>query len=292
MIELGAGDKADLLLHGLSRRGFGVPALLDLMGEHPGRGLGSGHSQNIPVPLLDRSKSVGVGHILPVDFGKILDPGKDVDKMISEQGQRASGAVFSVGFNLIHAIFDMNHEAGDLKRWEKAMPRALASTSRAYRAFTEGRERGKGGPQGAATIVPYDIRDTEQMAEVIAMALGYTPLRQAAAWDRIIATNEVNAHFDIEREVLMKQFYEANAGGNQKEIDRVTGKIIDFNEGLPDWAKGKSITQKGASQSLKAKQMDREAKEAGLPISRKGVDLYQHIQSLFPESVVDVRRVK
>lgn len=302
------GDKADLVLHGLSRRGYGLPALLDMIGEHPGRGLGSvdasqasgfgdtlggmKHSQNIPAPVLDRSKAVSMGRILPVDIEKLFDPGKDINKALAEQGQRASGAILGVGFNLYRALFDIQSPEGDVKRWEQAMPRALASVSRAYRAFDEGRERGKGGPSGAATLVPYDVRDTEQMAEVIALAMGYTPLRQAAKWDSIMATQEVNASFDLQREILLKQNFEASAGGRQEEIDKVKSAIMDYNEGLPDWAQGKKITGEGADRSLDAHYRDRDAKEAGLPSARQNTELYRRIQSLFPESVVDVRRVK
>ena len=47
---------------------------------------------------------------------------------------------------------------------------SLGALSQAYRAYSEGRERGRGGIHTASTIVPYDVRDPEQMMEVIATA--------------------------------------------------------------------------------------------------------------------------
>ena len=47
-------ELADIALHGISRVGFGIPAVMDMVG--------------IPVAETDMSRSVGLGQILPVDI--------------------------------------------------------------------------------------------------------------------------------------------------------------------------------------------------------------------------------
>lgn len=286
----------DLVLHGLARRGFGLPGLIDLLGSpitgNPGRGLTSQHSKNIPYPILDRSRALSMGNILPVDIGKMMEPTNDLNRTISDQTVKASGAVFSVGFNLYKSLMDTKMAVTDAKRWEPAMPRALGSVSRAYRAFSEGRERAKGGPNSAPTIVPYDIRDTEQMMEAIALAGGYQPLRQQAKWDSIMAKAEVTAFYDFTRKGLLDQYFEASRGQNPNEIAKVREAIIQFNKGLPDYAKGKAITADTVRQSTMARTRTLQAREAGTTVQKTNVGISRYVDTLFPESVVDVRRVR
>lgn len=288
----------DIVLHGLARMGFGLPALVDMMGSKPGRGLSSGMpGQNVPFPVLDRSRALSMGNILPFEVGKLMSPQKDVNATIAEQTQKASGAVFSVGFNAYKALQNQGDEEG-MKRWEHAMPRALSSASRSYRAFTEGRERGKGGPNSAPTIVPFDTRDTrdtrdtEQMMEALAMAAGYQPLRVQAKWDSILAKVEVQKFYDMRREALLHQMFEATSGKIPQEIDAVRKDIIKYNQELPAFAKGKAILPETLQTSIEARQRSRISKEIGTPAQATNVGISRYVDTLFPETTVDVRRVR
>jgi hypothetical protein len=292
LVEM-VGDKADVVLHGLARRGWGIPAIVDLIGEAPGRGLGSGHAQNVPLPVLDRSKAGGMGHLLPINIGKLLDP-TDIDKAIAKEIQNASGAAFGVGFNLLRLMMELQQTSGkaDPRSWERAMPRALASAHSSYRAYRDERVHSKGGPNGAPTVVNYDPRDTEQLMEVIARAAGYMPLRESARWDLIIAQAEVTKKFEMEQKLILEQRYEAHMGGREEEIERSIEAVQRYNEALPDWARGYAITADNLEQSIMGKIRDKNAKEAGIPVQRRAQAPAAHVQSLFPESTVDVRRVK
>lgn len=290
MVEM-TGDKSDVILHGLARRGFGIPALMDLLGEAPGRGLGSGHSQNVPMPVLDRSKAISMGRILPIDIGALFDP-TDTDKAISQQTQRAAGAVFGVAFNFYRAAMDTSTGSGDLKRWEKAMPRALASASRAYRAFDEEKVRGRGGPESGPAVVRFDLRDTEQAAEIAAMALGYTPLRVSAKWDSIMAQQEIVKKLQIEQRIVLQNRFEAQKGQRPEEILRANQAIRDYNAALPEWGRGYKISFDMLHRSMEARERDRIMKEAGVPAQRRDRPIADYIHKLFPESVVDVRKVR
>lgn len=288
----------DLVLHGFSRAGFGVPAIVDMLGgvakgqPGSGRGLQTGeHSHNIPFPVLDRSKALSMGNILPFEVGKLLDVNKDVPNVIAEQTQKASGAVFSVGFNM-YKMFQAiaKGDGGDLKTYEKAMPRALASLSRAGRTTYEGRERGKGGPAGAPTVTPYDIRDPEQMMEILSIGMGYQTLRQQSKWDSIMANAEVKGFFDLKRTTLLEQSYEARTSGNPKEIEAVNEAIKKFNLELPDFAKGKGIRADTVVDSMRQRTIARISKERGVPQKKEDVGISNYVHGLFPESTVDVRR--
>jgi hypothetical protein len=294
----------DIVLHGLARRGGGPPALLDLLGSFatgkPGRGFEAprhvkgealGFGVNVPFPVFDRSKALSMGSLL-LDIPKMFAPQDDVNRAIAEGGQRASGAVFSVGFNIYKAIMDAHLPLNDMKRWERAIPRELGAISRSWRAFSEGRERSKGGPASGSTIVHYDRYDTEQMMEMIGMAGGYMPLRQQARWDNIMAKVEVQKHYDMHRNALLEQFFEAQSNGKPEVIQAVKDAIHKFNSELPDWARGRAISGETVQRSYKGRERAKQLREAGIPAQAGNVPIAAEIDRLYPESTIDVRRVR
>jgi hypothetical protein len=201
--------------------------------------------------------------------------------------------VFSVAFNLYKAAMNPSGESGFLKRWEPGMPRALGDLSQAYRAYSEGRERSKGGgPNSAATVVPFDVRDTEQMMEVIAMALGYQPMRLQAKWDSILAKAEVTAFYNMTRNGLLQQYFEANRGGIPQEIEATLEKIRDYNDELPDWNRANVITPDVLKNSVTNRAREVNARESGIPTQRRNIGISREVDRLFPETTVDVRRVR
>lgn len=230
-----------------------------------------------------------MGMLSPVDLGRMMTPTDKLDHTIAEQAQKASGAVFSVGFNTYKAIMDDNLAWNDWKRWERAMPRVVGDASQMFRAFNEGRER-SGGPAGGSTIVSYDTRDTEQMMEAISIALGYQPLRLQTKWDSIMAKAELEKYYDIQQKGLLANFYEAVAGKTESEIDSVRQAIGQFNSGLPDWAKSRQITGDMVQKSVEGHFRVKARRDAGVPLHDTNVPLAQEIDRLYPESVIDVRR--
>jgi hypothetical protein len=294
----------DLVLHGVSRKSFGAAAVLDLLGSffsgNPGRGLEapkygaagkSGFGQTVPFPSLDLSRSIGTGNILPIDAGKTFGPAaqEDINQSISQTTQRASGAFFSTAFNIYKAAVGSKLPANDWKRWENAMPRSIAAVSSSFRSYNEGRERSTGGPQGGATLVPYDVRDTEQFAELVAKGLGFTPERESAQRDLTMAQLEASKFLMLQKQTLMGNFYEALAGQNSEEIDRVNEAIRTFNGDLPDYMKSEAITSKALMSSTKGHVRGRVAKESGVPVQKKMTPAYREIEKLYPGATVDVR---
>jgi hypothetical protein len=287
----------DMIIGGLARRGYGIPALLDMLGSFatgtPGRGFdGKMAGQNVPFPVLDRHRAITLGPLLPVELGKVFDPTDDVNRTIAEQSQRASGAVFSVAFNMYKAIMDNKLAATDPKRWERAIPRELADITRTWRAFNEGRERSRGGVASAPTIAEFNWRDSEQAGEMVAMAAGYQPLRVQAKWDSIMAKVEVEKFYEMQQKTLFGQLFEARKANNPGEVDSVLESIRRFNRELPPIARGYTITSENALKSIQGRERELVARERGVPTQKRNVPISRYVDTLFPETTVDVRRVK
>lgn len=271
---LGGKIKPDLLLHGISRYGMGIPWVADMVG--------------VPLPYLDRSKAIGLGHILPIDFGTLLGPERDQSRAIADNAQRASGAAFGVGFNMYKALTDGALDWNDFKRWEKAMPRTLASISKSWRAYSEGQERNRLGN----SLVRFDVNDPRELMEVMAMAMGYQPLRLSATWDRIIAEREAVMFWDLRRQGLMRQMYQATRGSDRDQVKSVQEAIRKFNADLPPEARGKAITGDALRQSFQTRARNQQLQEGGLSPQRSNNPILREIQRLHPEAEVDVRRVR
>lgn len=273
---------ADMVLHGVARQGYGIPAFMDMLGGTVG--------VDIPMPKFDRSAAISAGTLLPVELGKLFGPPtQSTDTVIAGQAQKASGAVFGAGFNVYKALTNQNIDASDTKRWERAVPRALGNVAKAYRVGTEGREKNSKG----ATVVKYDVRDAEQLMEVIGMAAGYTPYRQSLQWNRIMAGQEAVKLWDIRRTGLMKQMGNAVLGRDEKEIERVKGAIKEFNSGLPPEARGKAISSDVLRQSIGTQARSRQAQEAESSVKKSDIPILRKVQELYPESqATSVRKVR
>lgn len=278
----GVRQFADMILHGTSRQGYGIPAFMDMLGGTVG--------VDIPMPVFDRSASVSAGTLLPVELGKLFGPPtQSSEAVIAGQAQKASGAVFGAGFNIYKALTNHKIDADDTKRWERAVPRALGSLAKAYRVGQEGRERTSTG----STLVSYDVRDPQQLFEVMGIAAGYTPYRQSLQWNRVMAGQEVVKLWDIQRNGLMKQMGNAVLGRDQKEIDRVREAIVKFNHNLPEAARGKAITSDTLRASLGTQARTRAAQEAEISVKKSDIPILQEVKKLYPESQrTSVRKVR
>jgi len=275
------GDKADLILHGVSKYGYGIPQAMDMLGGTVG--------VDIRMPTFDRSRAISAGTLLPVDFGALFGPPtRAQDAIIAEQAQKASGALFGTAFNMYKALTAQTSSMDDFKRWEKAMPRGVASVSKAFRMGSEGRDRNSKG----ATIVKYDVRDSQQLMELIGMSMGYTPAVQTQYWDRTMAGVEAVRLWDIQRTGLMKQMGNAVLGKDQKEITRVKDAIQRFNSTLPREAAGKAITGDVLRQSIGTQAQSRAAQEAEVSVKKSDIPILHEVQRLYPDAkATSVRRV-
>jgi len=277
-VEVLGMKSPEYLVRGLGSRGYGISALLDMIGE-------------FPYPVLDRSRAVSMGNVLPVDFGELLGPQASRDPM----GGFAKGVAKGLGvpggyaLNVYKAIENSRMDPMEFKRWERVVPRWLASISQATRVMREGGERSSTG----ALMVRFDARDPEHMAEMLAMAMGYRPARSAEKWNQVIAEREAVVYWDLRRQMLLNQFWIARRGGDKEEIERVRGAIRGFNKevfGTP--ARGKVITGQTIERSMQGRLRSQAAQETGTPRTLGDIPIARDIQRLYPNAEVDVRRIR
>lgn len=270
---------ADVLIHGVSSGGYGIPAIMQQFG--------------VPFPKTNRSAAIGLGGILPIDPNLLFGPQGDEDRALLQNVQRAGGAAFGTAFGMARAlsgIVDGTFPGNDFKSWEKLMPRSLRAISKAYRGFSEGEERSNTG----ATVVKFDINDPEQMMELIAQAGGYQSTREAREWDRILAISEVRAFWNSERGGLLRQYDRARRGGDKGTVKRVLGAIKNYNSLLPKDVLLKRITSETLSRSFKARERARQAFENRTTVQRSDRGIARGFRELFarPEDIVSITRTR
>lgn len=260
----------DMLLHGMSVHGFGLPHVMNALGGSVG----------LPrfFPTMDRHGSIGMGNILPFEPGKLGGPSKDVKGNELAQIQRASGAGFSNIFALYNFL-NSQSSIGDLKRWEGIMPRFMSNLSHAWRYHSEGLERNRAG----GNVIKFDPNDTEQMAEILGRAMGYQPRRLIAQYETIQAKQEAATYWDLRKGILLRQFGTALQGKNLEEKERVIQAIRNYNNELPAEAKAKGISGQVLRESVQARMRNNARTEQGLPTSKQNFQLFKSLDKYFPE---------
>ncbi len=267
---------ADVLLHGISRRGYGIPAVMDMLGEHQ-------------FPVIDQSASIGIGAISPVPLAPLLGPVADVNDAIATTGQRAAGAAFGFGFNVYKSLANTQLSPTDMKRYEPMVPRAMRNMSQMYRAFSEGQERTASG----APVVRFDVNDTEQMMEALSLGMGFRPLRETASYDRTRMTADAIQFWDLRRQGLLQQLDWARQREDKQAFEDTIRAIQKFNRDLPDEAKPKRITRDSIVTSLKSKAKSRALIGQNIAPVRSNRLIGQEINRLFPEAgVVEQKPVR
>jgi hypothetical protein len=254
----------DLLIHGLSAQGFGLPHVANSMGWHA-------------FPTVDLSKSVGFGDVLGFDPFKPLGPVRDPEKELFRQGVRAAGAAFSLPINLYEFAAGADNFTS-LKKYENIMPRWLGSLSKAYRFGTQGQETNAAGN----AVVKFDPADTQQMMEILGRAGGLQPRRLTEEWSRIQATSQASTFWDLKRQGLMRQFGDAVKKNDDEGRERVIEAIRNYNQTLPDEARTKAITSKELKASIQQRMRVKALQEEGLPSSKANIPFAQEAEKYYP----------
>lgn len=261
---------AELLTHGLSRYGFGLPALGDLVGMR--------------LPTLDQSSSMGLGMISPVDVGQLFGPvgQKDPNTMISEQMKQAAGAVYGFGFALYKFLEGVQGDPMNARRWFQIMPRIVRNTWQAAETaqtgvYSFGAQR--------LPIASFDPRQTDDALGLIAIANGYTPLKVTSQWDRRNAIEEVTAYWDFKRQLLFNQMDAAIRGGDSAEIGSVNAAIRQYNSEVPKEALGKQIKGSELRDALRGRAKARLLQEQNLAPSKSNRAITSDVGRLFPDAV-------
>ena len=262
----------DLFLKGASRVGFGIPAAMDALG--------------LPMSGFDMSSNIGLGQVIP-GVAQLGRPGVEFDARAASIATDTAGAAFGIGINIIQAMTDDSYPIDDMKRWERAMPRALRNLHKAARFYNEGRERTRTG----TTILEFNKNDPYQMSEIIAQGLGFSPTRLSRKWDRLRMEQEATIYWRVRRQLLMSAFDRALVTDDKPGKKDVISDIRTYNNEVPFNEMG--ISNKELGQSMQARKQSRLLQERGIAKSLRERRLVKDVQSLFPEvTIEDARKMK
>jgi len=254
----------DMLMHGLSSRGFGIPTVMHSLGMNW-------------FPTVDMSKSVGFGDVLGFDPFAPLGATKNPKEEELRQVTRAAGAAFGLPLS-IYDFASSNQNFTDLKKYEAIAPRFLGNLSHAYRWATQGKEVNSAGN----AVVRFNVADTEQMMEILARVGGFQPKRLTQEWEAISAINEAGAFWDLRRSGLLRQFAETVKTKDPENRQRVVEAIKKFNHDLPPEARGKAITTQQLQSSVQQRLRVQQMQESGLPAAKSNVPIAREMEKYYP----------
>jgi hypothetical protein len=261
---VGGEQTADILLHGASRVGFGIPAALS--------GLG------VPSGSIDLSGSLSMGRLVPGLAKGLQNDSSNFTELLGDVTREIAGPVLGVPFAMYQSLTDKALAADDPKRWERALPRALRDVTRSSRYLAEQRERDTRG----ATVVQFDPNDVSDQMDALAVGLGFQPTQVTRQWGAIEAQREVQMYWKGQRKVLMDSYARARRLNDVEGTQDARAAIKEFNEEVPD-AKMK-ITHESLKKSIATRKREALAKESRTPTAKALRGVSADVQTLFPEA--------
>ena len=254
----------DLILHGLSSSTFGLANIGEYMGW--------------PVPSVDLSGSLSMGRILP--FTDLLQPGRaeSFEEFVTRGGERAGGAFISGAAGIGRAIFDDNPD--QWKRWEKAMPAALRSVSKAARYAVRGGEE----TQSGVGIADFDMHDTREKMELVLQSLGFTPREVSKGWEEFIAVQQTIRYYESWKGMLLSSFNDAYDMKDDEQKKEVRQRIKEYNRQVPFGEM--KITSRSLLDSRRSYQRSHVLNERGIDPQRSYRRLRSEVQDVFESEEV------
>lgn len=262
----------DLVLHGISREGFGLGLL----------------PQSWGAPRFDASANGSLGKIIPglAELAHGIAQGKDKD-LWGDAAQRAAGAGYGMIFSLMHYIQEPPGTM-DSKKWEQLLPRAARGWAKAWRYGVD--------PQAETTsagakIVQFDVRDPGDLSTVIAQALGFTPTKVSERWELQREMNDSLQIYRGRRAALYAQMNRALLDGNPEVVKDVAAAIERYNEAvmkLGDFGQAIKTTQ--LISSLKQRNSKVQLMEQLGVVNKNELGVMERMKDLYPG--VRVEKVK
>ncbi len=257
-------EQPDLLTHGLGRYyGLGPLSTLTALGA--------------PIPYVDISGSVSMGRYIP-GVEELLANERDPDAKFGRTVAAALGPVAGIPYNLWKT-----YESSDpdiWKKWERAMPVAVKSLSKATRLGARGEETFRGG----GTVVPYDIHDMETRVALLSQAFGFTSTKLSQKYELMGIKDDMRRYYSLRRQMLMEDYAYAIENTNREAIADARRAVYEFNNGLPDGAGALRISQRILSDSIKQRKRRARLRTMGLP-NEKGLRApFQQVDQLIPSA--------
>lgn len=239
----------DLIMHGVSRYGFGIPD-------------------------VDLSGSVSLGRPIRATEPLLREDAKFTDQF-SDTAQSVGGAVLSIPIEIWK--FAASDKADSWKDAERIMPSIGRGITQSYRYLSEEVAKINGGKD-----IPIGGIDTAEGAYKGAMTAAGFQLREITTErERVFATRETQHYYAARRKELMGE-YEYALNSKQPEAVKDVGKAIaQYNREIP--FKTYAISIGDLQASLKQKAMRNSLEEAGLVGSKAGADVAIEYAPAFPK---------
>lgn len=201
----------ELLMNGVSGGG-GIPGVPDVSGST---------GQGRVLPFVDTALDVAHG---TVDYKTA------VEREVRDLGGAPAGMIMDIAKSLI----DDGPES--FKFFKALTPRFLGQLGETYRAVSEGGVQDSAGNM----LAPMDTSNPRDIAELIAMAMGFPSARVRKAQQANWAAKEHIRYFDSLFESLQDDYNAAQDSEDQDKIDEVNARINDMNdnklpEGIHRW---------------------------------------------------------
>jgi len=250
----------DLFLHGTSYYAFGLPGLADKLG--------------LTFPEVNLGAPLSMGNIIP-GLDALLGPSKDFSTTVGRTGADAVGAFFAIPLNIMQALG--SDEPNLQKRWERAMPTEMRNLSKAERYFTEGKEIDAGGH----TVVHFDVRNPQHLAEIVAQTLGAPPTRLRQEQEARRMEYEAGQYWMTRRGVLTRQWVVAMESEDREVLADANAAIEKYNATVP--YSQLVLSGKTLGESRKAFRMQEIKEAAGVSGGIRLRPLKEEIEQTFRE---------
>lgn len=274
IVRDGPFDKTgpDLAMHGISRYGFG----LGLLPQHWG------------APRFDASANGSMGRVVPglSEMAHGLATGKKFSDAFAESAQRAAGAGYGTLFTLMQ--FLMEGPSAESKKWEQLLQRELKALAKVYRyGFNPQAETTRGG----AKIVNFNMEnpitsfhagDPNDVATVLAQAMGFTPTKVSEKWEGMRAVQEDSEVYKMRRATLVVQLDKAIRDNNPAATEDVLSAIRRYNDDVRLIDPKEQIDPKGLRQGLKQRETARQMQEQTLARNKRELMITDRLRDLYP----------
>jgi hypothetical protein len=265
----------DLAMHGISRYSMVGVGLLP---------------EGYGVPRFDASASGSMGQIVPGLSEALRAAANNANwkDMTADIARDVAGAGFGQIFAMMQFLTSDPFSA-DLKKWEKVFPRSVKAASKAYRYATEGREvTNQGG-----TLAQFDMRDPDDIATVVAQALGFTPEKVSEKWGMIRATQDIALWYETRKMALYAQLDVAIRNHETDDQKAVIERMVSLNKELSKQGWGAmSIQVQPVVNSLRQRARVRALQEGNLPAKTSQIPLTKQMLDLYPGMMQEIERKK
>ena len=251
-LALNITDNPDIIMHGSSRYyGLGPLHLMAMMGA--------------PIPYVDISGSLSAGRPIP-GTDALLGEEKDPNAQFGRAMAEMLGPVVGVGYNMWKSL--ESEDPDTWKVWERSMPTALASASKAARRGVRGEESFRGG----GAVAEFNPYNDEDFAELAAQTFGFATTRVNQKYEQRASQERMKMYWVTRRTKVLENYAYAVMSEDQEGIADARKAITRFNDTAPVGMR--RLGAETIQQSIKERFRRATLREEGVPSEKSMRSLY------------------